>query len=296
MRWAVYGLLVLSWCGVNHAADPSSVGGVDFQREIRPLLAKNCLACHGPDEKHREGGLRLDTFAGATAKLESDAVAVTPRNLEKSELWQRVTSQDDATRMPPASAGPPLNASQIEALRKWILQGGEYKAHWAFVPPVQAPLPRPKNKDWPKNEIDFFVLRQLELTGLKPAPRADRHTLIRRLSLDLRGLPPTPEEVTTFVNDQNPQAYETLVERFLNDSAYGEKWARMWLDLARYADSRGFGSDPLRPNIWRYRDWVIDAFNRNMPFDEFTREQLAGTCCRSRRCRNWWRPPFTATR
>ena len=153
---------------------------------------------------------------------------------------------------------------------------GRVRPHWALIAPEALPLPEVRDKAWPRNGIDFWILARLENEGLKPSPEADRYTLLRRVSLDLRGLPPTPQEVERFIQDTAPDAYETAVDRFLDDPAYGERWARMWLDLARYADSAGYGSDPLRPNIWRYRDWVIDAFNRNLPFDQFTLEQIAG--------------------
>src|SRR5262249_29787879 len=166
--------------------------------------------------------------------------------------------------------------AQIATLKRWIVQGAPYAEHWAFVKPKREPLPAVQNAAWPHNGLDYFVLARLEKEGLKPAAEADRYTLLRRLSLDLRGLPPTQQEVEGFAKDTSADAYEKAVDRFLKDAAYGERWARMWLDLARYADSAGYGSDPLRPHIWRYRDWVIDAFNRNLPYDRFTIEQVAG--------------------
>ncbi|MCH7988959.1 MAG: DUF1549 domain-containing protein, partial [Planctomycetes bacterium] len=268
-------------CGLILTVSASSVyaadaGKVDFNRQIRPLLSKYCFACHGQDENNREAGLRLDERDSALNKLESGEIAIVPGNPEKSELLKRVTTQDDDLRMPPPETGNQLSADDIAVLKKWIEQQAPYSRHWSFVGPERSSLPQVKLKSWPRNGIDSFVLNRLESEGLRPSPEADRYTLLRRVSLDLRGLPPSPEEVESFIKDHRPSAYEKMVDRILNDVAYGEHWAGMWLDLARYADSRGYGSDPLRPNIWRYRDWVIDAFNRNLPYDQFTIEQLAG--------------------
>jgi hypothetical protein len=249
---------------------------VDFAREIRPLLAKKCFACHGPDEEHREGGLRLDMQEGATKKLESGVIAVVAGKSGESELVRRILSTDDELRMPPKATGITLTETQKGLFKRWIDEGASYAPHWAYVKPVRHPLPEVKQRDWPKSAIDSFILAKLEQNGLAPMPPADKYTLIRRVSLDLRGLPPTPQEVEAFVKDEDPKAYEKVVDKFLADPAYGERWARMWMDQARYADSRGYGSDPLRPNIWRYRDWVIDAFNANKPYDQFTTEQIAG--------------------
>lgn len=247
-----------------------------FQRDILPILSKNCFACHGPDEEHREAGLRLDTELGAHLKLESGSSALLPGRPDDSELIARVTAEDETLRMPPPKHGPPLTPQQAALLKAWIADGGNYSQHWSFVPPAAPQLPAVQRTDWSRNPIDRFILAQIEQAGLAPSPEADRHTLIRRLSLDLRGLPPSPDEVAQFLNDSSPRAYEDLVDRFLQDPAFGERFGRMWLDLARYADSRGFGSDPLRPHIWRYRDWVINAFNQNLPYDRFTIEQIAG--------------------
>ncbi len=249
---------------------------VDFNRDIRPLLSKNCFHCHGPDEGTREADLRLDLRTSATAKLESDHHAIVPQNAEQSELYRRITSSDESMLMPPPDVAEKLTPAQAALIKAWIEQGAPYAQHWSFVPPQRPKLPAVKQTHWPANDIDYFVLAQLEHAGLKPNPEANRYTLIRRLSFDLRGLPPTLTEVDQFISDTSPDAYEKLVDRFLNDPAFGERWARKWLDLARYADSKGYGSDPLRMDIWRYRDWVISAFNKNMPFDQFTLEQLAG--------------------
>lgn len=262
--------------GLSSASICLAEPAVDFNRDVRLILAKKCFACHGPDDEHREAGLRLDDRAAAIKEMDSGATAIVPGKSPASELVRRIQSHDDGARMPPKETGITLTEQQIATLARWIDEGASYAPHWALVKPIRPPLPQVKQKDWPKSGIDHFVLAKLEAAGLSPSPRADKYALIRRVSLDLRGLPPSPAEVEQFVNDTDPRAYELLVERLLADSAFGERWARMWLDQARYADSRGYGSDPLRPNAWRYRDWVIDAFNANKPYDEFTIEQIAG--------------------
>ena len=266
--------------GLTFCAAASTVAAADtpvsYARDVLPILAKNCFSCHGADGEHREAGLRLDTLDGAIVKLESGATAVVAEKPDASELLKRVTSTDADLRMPPAKHGKPLTSEQVDILRRWIAQGASYAKHWSFVPPQAAAPPQVRNAAWPAGTIDRFVLAELEAAGLKPNDEADRYVLARRLSLDLRGLPPTVAEVDTFVADKSPDAYTKYVDRLLADPAYGERWARPWLDLARYADSRGYGSDPLRLNIWPYRNWVIDAFNRDLPYDQFTVEQLAG--------------------
>jgi hypothetical protein len=259
-------------------ADGSAAGPgkVDFISEVRPILAKNCFACHGPDEAKRAKGLRLDQHESAIKPLKSGDAAIVPGDPDSSALYLRITEEDETLRMPPKKAGGRLSTAEIEVLRRWVEQGADYARHWALRLPRSLPLARVRETTWPRNGIDFWILARLEKKGLKHSPEADRHVLLRRVSLDLRGLPPTPEEVSRFIQDRTPDAYEKAVDRFLDDPAYGERWARMWLDLARYADSAGYGSDPLRPNMWRYRDWVIDAFNNNVPYDQFTVAQIAG--------------------
>jgi len=273
-RWGTATLAavgLIAGAGVAPAAAPRSAEPpVSFARDIRPLLSRACFACHGPDEATRAAGLRLD--------LRPDAVraAIVPGSPERSRLLARVRETNETRRMPPPKAGPRLTREQTRLLEAWVRQGAPYAGHWAFTKPTRPPTPAVKLRGWARNPVDAFVLARLEREGMRPSPPADRYTLLRRASLDLRGLPPSPEEVRAFENDPVPDAYERAVDRFLADPAYGERWARMWLDLARYADSAGYGSDPLRPNMWRYRDWVIDAFNRNLPYDRFTLEQLAG--------------------
>ena len=260
--------LVLAYS--TDAAEPKVPAKIDYNRDVRPILSNNCYACHGPDEKERKAKLRIDTHEGALAG--EVFVAGKPQD---STLIQRVISTEPEEIMPPPKTGKKLTAREIAILQEWIKQGAEYATHWSYAKPIRPPMPTVTNKSWVKNPIDHFILAELDRRGLKPQLEADRTTLIRRLSLDLTGLPPTVAEVDTFVKDRSPNAYEKLVDRLLAKPAYGEHWARMWLDLARYADSAGYADDPSR-TIWAYRDWVIKAFNTNMPFDQFTVEQLAG--------------------
>jgi hypothetical protein len=251
---------------------------VDFSRDVRPILADKCFKCHGNDPAHREADLRLDVSEpGDEYQAASDVLV--PGEPNESYLIERITSDDPEYHMPPPDSGKTLTPEQIETLRKWIAQGAEYKPHWSFVPPEQPAVPAVKDKAWVRNPIDAFVLARLERDGLRPSPPADAATLLRRLSLDLVGLPPTLAEVDAFVaavHAENPDgAYRTEVERLLSSAHYGERWGRVWLDAARYADSDGFEKDKPR-DVWMYRDWVIDAFNADMPYDEFVVEQIAG--------------------
>jgi mono/diheme cytochrome c family protein len=270
--WAIACSLfpVVAFPVIATAASP-----VDFNRDIRPILSQNCFACHGPDAEHREAGLRLDQRDAALKPADSGAAAIVPGHADASELLRRVASNDRDARMPPADSAAALQPRQISLLKQWIAEGANYAQHWSLEKPHTISRPDVKNRVWPKNPIDEFILARLERERLEPSPEADRYALIRRLSFDLRGLPPTPGETERFIADKSSDAYERLVDRLLADKAYGERWARVWLDLARYADSKGYGSDPLRV-IWRYRDWVIDAFNNNLPFDQFTIQQIAG--------------------
>ncbi|HKB37796.1 MAG TPA: DUF1549 domain-containing protein, partial [Gemmataceae bacterium] len=264
LHLAILSFVVVCFAGTAHA-DP-----VDFQRDVRPLFSRHCFKCHGPDDKARKAKLRLDMREAATKGGRSGLPAVAPGKPDDSELVRRIFA-DEAEVMPPPSTRNPLSDSQKQLLRRWIAEGADYKPHWAFVPLRQASLPKVKQADWPRNPIDYFVLARLEAAGLRPAPEADRYRLVRRLYLDLIGLPPTPEEADAFVRDIAPDAYDRLVERLLASPHYGERWARRWLDLARYADTNGYEKDRPRP-IWPYRDWVIRALNDDMPFDRFTVE------------------------
>ena len=250
---------------------------VDFNRDVRPILSNKCLLCHGPDPDALESGLRLDLRESAISKLESELTAIVPGDPAKSQLLVRVMTDDEDFRMPPAEHGARLSTEEVELLRRWVEQGAPYATHWSYVPPRRPSIPvvDPAQRDWARSGIDPFVLHRMKEHGLSPSPEADRYALARRVFLDLTGLPPTIEEVDQFVASADPFAYEKLVDELLGRPAYGEHWARKWLDLARYADSAGYADDPPR-TIWAYRDWVIDAYNQNMPFDQFTREQLAG--------------------
>jgi len=248
---------------------------IDFNRDIRPILADKCWACHGPDAPNKKIKLRLDSEEHAVADLGRGRRAIVPAHPEQSQLAFRVAAEDEAMRMPPVDSGRSLTKREIELLIEWIRQGAEWQRHWAFVAPVKPQLPRVKNSSWPKNAIDYFVLERLEREGLQPSSESGRATLIRRVSLDLTGLPPSPLEVDDFLNDRSPDAYEKVVDRLLSSPRYGERMAFRWLDAARYADTNGYQIDGER-SMWRWRDWVIEAFNRNLPFDQFVIEQLAG--------------------
>ncbi|WP_419189437.1 DUF1553 domain-containing protein [Stieleria marina] len=252
------------------AASPT----VNFNRDVRPVLAKHCFTCHGPDENAREAGLRLDTQIGSREDLGGYA-AVQPNSVDASELIQRVTSDDADLRMPPADSHPPLTDHEIQLLKEWIAAGGDYETHWAFVAPDSVQVPFDVDDEWSRNAIDRFVRRRMQTADLEPAPRANRAALIRRLYLDLLGLTPTPEAVDRFTQDDDPAAYQRLVDRLLASPDYAERFARPWLDLARYSDTNGYEKDRPR-TIWPYRDWVINAIASDMPFDQFTIEQLAG--------------------
>jgi hypothetical protein len=249
--------------------------GIDFNRDIRPILSDHCYACHGPDENKRKAGLRLDRTEDALKTLKSGNRAIVPGDVEKSGLVQRLTSDDPDEVMPPPKEGKPLRAEQIELLTRWVKEGAARKNHWSLIVPERPALPEVREKSWPRSPIDYFVLERLEKEGLKPAPAADKATLIRRASLDLTGLPPSISEVDAFLADNSPEAYEKLVDRLMDSAHYGERMAVNWLDLARYADTSGYHFDGVR-FMWLWRDWVINAFNQNKPYDAFTIEQLAG--------------------
>jgi hypothetical protein len=263
-------LIVLAWPIGSTRAEP-----VAFNRDVRPVLSRHCFKCHGPDDKARKAKMRLDIRAKAIGSGKSGLPTIVPGKPDASELIRRIFATDSSEVMPPPATKNPLSAAQTEVLRRWIAEGAEYQPHWAFAPPRQAPLPKVRQTNWPHNAIDYFVLARLEAAGLHPSPPADRYTLVRRLYLDLIGMPPTPEEADAFVNDRTAHAYERLVDRLLASPHYGERWARRWLDLARYADTNGYEKDRTR-SIWPYRDWVIGALNADLHFDQFTIDQIAG--------------------
>jgi hypothetical protein len=252
------------------AAEASKRARVEFNRDIRPILSENCYACHGPDKNKRKAKLRLDDRATAVGLQ-----AIVVGKPDESELVSRIQSDDAEQMMPPPASRKSLTPAQKELLRQWIAQGAEYQAHWSYAPLERPPVPTVRNTTWVRNPIDAFILGKLESKGITPSPKADRRTLIRRLSLDLIGLPPSPEEVITFERDTDPRAYELLVDRLLESPHYGERMAVPWLDLVRWADTVGYHGDQGQ-RIFPYRDYVIDSFNVNKPFDQFTIEQLAG--------------------
>jgi hypothetical protein len=256
-------------------ADTTKPAVIDFARQIRPILSDNCFACHGPDDKARKARFRLDTKANAFGELRGGGRAIMPGKPAESELLARIRSGDPSELMPPPMSNKKLTEHEKELFRQWIEQGAPWTEHWAFVPPKRPALPKVKEQSWPRNPIDGFILARLQKEHLAPSPEAPRPMLIRRVSLDLTGLPPTPAEVDAFLADQAPDAYEKMVDRLLRSPRYGEHMARFWLDAARYGDTHGMHLDNYR-EMWPYRDWVIKAFNTNLPYDRFLIDQLAG--------------------
>ena len=272
------GVAVMAGLGEPPNAGTATVAEapVSFSRDIRPILADRCFKCHGPDEAARsESGVRFDTYEGATALDEWGRSPIVPGDPDASLMIARLTAEDADDRMPPPESKLSVTDEEIRLIEQWIADGAEYEGHWAFQAPVRPALPRVELSDWPRNEIDAFILAQLEQRGIAPSPEADRETLIRRVSLDLTGLPPTPEEIDAFLADDEPGAYERVVDRLLESRHYGERLAMYWLDVARYADTNGYHHDNYR-TMWPWRDWVIASFNSNKPFDRFVTEQLAG--------------------
>jgi hypothetical protein len=245
---------------------------IDFQRDVQPILARKCYSCHGPG--HAESGLRLHNREGAFTETDSGIKVILPGKADDSELLKRVTSNDADTRMPPT--GKPLTEKEVTTLRAWINAGAKWDEHWAFVPRTTPEVPKVQNQAWVANPIDAFILSKLEARKLSPAPAADKTTWLRRATYDLHGLPPTAAEIAEFQADNSPQAYERVVDRLLASPHYGERWARHWLDVVRYAETNSFERDGLKPNAWRYRDYVIRSLNEDKPYDQFVREQLHG--------------------
>jgi hypothetical protein len=248
---------------------------LDFNRDIRPILADNCFACHGPDKHKRKAGLRLDRREEATARLDSGDRAIVPGDVAASKLLRVVVTENPEDRMPPPKTGKRLTLGQVGLLREWIAQGAVWKEHWAYLSPERPPTPLVRQSSWPRSPLDSFILARLEKEHLRPSPEADKATLLRRVTLDLTGLPPTLPELETFLADKSADAYGKVVDGLLDGPAFGERMAQWWLDLARYADSDGYHADIPR-SMWQYRDYVIRSFNTNKPFDQFTMEQLAG--------------------
>ena len=282
INFHIFGMAGVLWMGLfacqsDRSPEAKLPKTVDFNFHIKPILSDRCFACHGPDEKARKADLRLDTESGAFALLDSSEsrYAIVPEDLKKSSLIHRITSVDPELVMPPPESNLNLSEYEIALLEKWIDQGAEWKDHWAFIPPEKPALPAVKNTEWPINEIDHFVMAKLDQEGLQPETPASREKWLRRLTFDLTGLPPQPQEIDAFLQDDSEDAYEKMVDRLLSSPSYGERMTSIWLDVARYADSHGYQDDRPR-TMWPWRDWVIEAFNTNMPYDSFVIYQLAG--------------------
>jgi len=274
---AVLAVVVFLVVWLSEGEGSSSSEKVDYNLHVRPILSDKCFACHGPDARARQAGLRLDIADSAYALLRESRGqrAIVPGNRQKSALWHRIMHNQSDMLMPPPKANLALTAEEKEILGRWIDQGAQYKTHWAFLPPSKAELPRVRKRNWPRNEIDYFVLARMEDQGLSPAPEADPERLLKRVYLDLTGLPPSVDDQETFLNNPTSSAYQQVVRRLLRSPHYGEKMAIPWMDLARYADSHGYQDDGLR-TMWPWRDWVIHAFNRNYSFQKFVSWQIAG--------------------
>lgn len=272
-------VFVISACGNNKQEGFSAAlpKVVDFNFHIKPILSDRCYACHGPDGDARKGNIRLDEEGFAYQLLDSlqDHYLIKPGVLAKSELYQRITNTDVEQRMPPWESNLSLSSYEIALIKRWIEQGAEWKPHWSFIRPEKAVIPKVEHTAWPQNAIDFFVLNKLEVLGQKPARRANKEKLIRRVSFDLTGLPPSPEMIDSFLKNASDEAFEQLVDQLLESETYGERMAIEWMDLARYAETNGIHHD-LERNMWPWRDWVIEAFNENMSYDQFVTWQLAG--------------------
>jgi Protein of unknown function (DUF1553)/Protein of unknown function (DUF1549)/Planctomycete cytochrome C len=271
--WLTFAVCVI--LALASASSAGESGRVSYSRDIRPILSNTCYKCHGPDEKERKAGLRLDIKQGALAKLESGQRAIVPRSSAQSEVYRRLSSSDPDFKMPPPDSGKTISPEQIQLIKRWIDEGAEFHPHWAFVAPKRPAVPRIKTPIDARNPIDRFVIERLQNEGLRPSPPADQATLIRRVTFDLTGLPPTIRELEDFLADDSPNAYGKLVDRLLDSPQYGEQMTRYWLDAARYGDTHGLHLDNER-SIWPYRDWLIRSFNADEPYDRFVLEQLAG--------------------
>ena len=284
MRFLRYFLLLLPCLQVacrssNTSSDLDLAKGeqVSYNFHIRPILSDKCFVCHGPDANKREAGLRLDVAEDAFASLKENPgkFALVPNHVDQSEVYHRIVSQDPSTQMPPPESNLALTQEEIALITKWIEQGARYEPHWAFAPPSKSPIPKVKDGDWPKTEIDYFVLAKMNQKGLKPNESASKAELLKRISLDITGLPPSPELMDRFGKDDSPDAYGKMVDHLLAEKTFGEKMAVLWMDIARYSDSYGYQDDNVRTQ-WPYRDWVIHAFNKNLPYDQFLTWQIAG--------------------
>ncbi|EON77164.1 hypothetical protein ADIS_2374 [Lunatimonas lonarensis] len=273
----IIGMYACGGTSSNSSRDLVDADQISYNFHVRPILSDNCFACHGPDPNTREAGLRLDTEEGAYAALKENpnAHAIVPGNAKNSEIIKRIVSDDPGEVMPPPQSNLKLTEEEKAILTKWIAQGAKYEPHWAFVVPEKRPLPSIKDKNWPANEIDHFTLAKMEKAGLTPNNRAEKAHLLKRISLDLTGLPPSLELIREYLQDNSEDATETLIDKLLADPAFGERMAVLWMDISRYADSYGYQDDNIRTQ-WPYRDWVIHAFNNNLPYDRFITWQLAG--------------------
>jgi hypothetical protein len=269
-------LFLLTDCNRNSSLS-ENIDSVDYNLHIRPILSDRCFKCHGPDVNQRKAKLRLDTPEGAYASLKDNASAyvIVPGHPDQSEVYSRISTSDTSMVMPPANSNLTLTKDEIDLIEKWIAQGAKYKPHWAFIPPSKTLIPKVKNEDWPTNEIDYFVLSKIEKAGLEPNEMSDPERLLKRISLDITGLPPSLELQNRFLSDPSEEAYEKIVDELLAKPQYGEKMAVHWMDVARYADSHGYQDDGLR-TMWPWRDWVIHAFNQNYSYKKFVTWQLAG--------------------
>jgi hypothetical protein len=281
VKIAVFGSIVLSVlfavsCKEKMVAS-ADIDSVDYNLHIRPILSDRCFKCHGPDANARKADLRLDIPEGAFAALKDspNAHPIVPGKPEESEIYLRISSEDTSQVMPPVKSNLKINDSEIALIKKWIAQGAKYKPHWAFIPPKPTPVPEIRDDEWPANEIDHFILAKIEEKGLQPNEIADKERLLKRISFDITGLPPSVEMQDRFLKDNSESAYEKMVDELLAQPEYGEKMAAYWMDVARYADSHGYQDDGLR-TMWPWRDWVIHAFNKNYPYDQFLTWQLAG--------------------
>ncbi len=277
------GAVVFNRCTDGHSSSLSLPATVDFNFHVRPILVQKCYLCHGPDSSSREAELRLDTFEGATALREEGSAAVVPGHPGRSEMIRRIRHHDPSEVMPPPASNLTLNEREIALLKKWIDQGAEWKSHWAFIAPTQPSVPIVSHPEAVANEVDAFVLNKLEEKHLEPAPPATKNAMIRRLSYLLTGLPPRPQDTEKFLADTSPRAYEKVVDYYLNSPHFGERWARHWMDVVRYAETKGHEFDYPVIGAWRYRDYLIRAFNEDLPYDQLVREHLAGDLLNSPR-------------
>ncbi|SHN28820.1 Planctomycete cytochrome C, partial [Cyclobacterium lianum] len=282
LRQSLYFILLVAVGSAACSEKPTSVAPgmadqISYNFHVRPILSDNCFACHGPDENKREAGLRLDMAESAFAALKENpgAHAIVPGKPAESEVVKRLETTDEPEMMPPPESNLKLTAEEVAIIKKWIKQGAEYQPHWAFVPPVKSDLPKVSDADWVQHDIDHFILARLDQLGLKPNPVADKMHLLKRLSIDLTGLPPGLELMQAYREDESPEATEKIIDRLLESPAFGERMAVLWMDISRYSDSYGYQDDNIRTQ-WPYRDWVIHAFNENMPYDQFITWQLAG--------------------